>query len=141
MTPPNLYTYLYTFDDTILLCSNDINHYFIHPWQFYRQVGSWDSYTCCIIYIFISRLIYALNLFIVPRRGHSITRWTRCGGAGGRGSKNSCFCPCLEYKNCPRQGGGWVKKWQNSVHVVVEWHRKGNRFFLCLPNKVTWHFL
>jgi hypothetical protein len=35
------------------------------------------------------------------------------------GSKNGCFCPRSGYKNCPRRGGG-VKKWQNSVHVVVE---------------------
>ena len=28
-----------------------------------------------------------------------------------RGSKNVCFCP---------RGGGGVKKWQSSVHVVVE---------------------
>ena len=36
-------------------------------------------------------------------------------------SKNVCFCPRSGYKNCPRRGGGaGVKKWQNSVHVVVE---------------------
>jgi hypothetical protein len=39
---------------------------------------------------------------------------------GGRGSKNVCFCPRARYKNCPRRGGGGVKKWQNYVHVVVE---------------------
>ena len=37
-----------------------------------------------------------------------------------RGKKMSVFCPRSGYKNCPRKGGG-VKKWQNSVHVVVEW--------------------
>ena len=37
---------------------------------------------------------------------------------GGRGSKNVCFYPHSGYKNCPRRGR--VKKWQNSVHVVVE---------------------
>ena len=42
-----------------------------------------------------------------------VVRW------GGRGLKNVCFCPRSGYKNCPRRGGG-VKKWQNSVHVVVE---------------------
>ena len=37
----------------------------------------------------------------------------------GEGVKKVCFCPCSGYKNCPRRGG-WVKKWQNSVHVVIE---------------------
>ena len=36
------------------------------------------------------------------------------------GLKNVCFCLRSGYKNCPRRGRG-VKKWQNSVHVVVEW--------------------
>ena len=40
--------------------------------------------------------------------GHSITTWTRLGGEG---VKKVCFCPCR---------GGGVKKWQISVHVVVE---------------------
>ena len=39
---------------------------------------------------------------------------------GGWGSKNSCFYPRSGYKNCPRRRGGGIKKWQNSVHVVVE---------------------
>ena len=42
---------------------------------------------------------------------------------GGKGVKNISFCPCLGYKNCPRRadgGGEFKKKWQNSVHVVVE---------------------
>ena len=51
----------------------------------------------------------------LSNRGHSITTWTRWGGMG---SKNVCFCPRSGYKNCPHRGG--VKKWQNSVHVVVE---------------------
>ena len=39
----------------------------------------------------------------------------------GEGVKNICFCPRSRYKNCPRKGrGGEVKKWQNSVHVIVE---------------------
>jgi hypothetical protein len=54
-------------------------------------------------------------------RGHS--RW------GGRGSKNVCICPRLGYKNCPHReesrGGGGVKNWQISVHVVVEWPNTG----------------
>ena len=37
----------------------------------------------------------------------------------GEGVKNVCFCLCSGYKNCPRRGEG-VKKWQHSVHVVVE---------------------
>ena len=37
----------------------------------------------------------------------------------GRGSKNVCFCQRSGCKNCPHRGWG-VKKWQNSVHVVVE---------------------
>ena len=52
-------------------------------------------------------------------RGHlriTRTRW--------RGSKNVCFCPRSGYKNCPRREGGGVKKWQNSVQVVVEWPQK-----------------
>ena len=37
-----------------------------------------------------------------------------------RGQKMSVFVHAQgKYKNCPRRGGG-VKKWQNSVHVVVE---------------------
>ena len=41
--------------------------------------------------------------------------WTRLG------VKNVCFCPRPGYKNCQCMGGrGGVKKWQNSVHVVVE---------------------
>ena len=31
----------------------------------------------------------------------------------------SAFVHAQGYKNCPHKGGG-VKKWQNSVHVVVE---------------------
>ena len=48
--------------------------------------------------------------------GHSITTWTRWGEEG---VKKCLFFPCSGYKNCPRRGR--VKKWQNSVHVVVEW--------------------
>ena len=52
-------------------------------------------------------------------RGHSISTWTKWE-CGGRGSKNVCFCWRSGYKNCPcSEGGG--RKWQNSVHVVVEW--------------------
>ena len=57
-------------------------------------------------------------------RGHSITTWARWGG---KGSKNVCFCPRSWYKNCPRRGEG-VRKWQNSVHVVVEWPLSNNNF-------------
>ena len=35
----------------------------------------------------------------------------------GRGVKKY---PHSGYKNCPRRAGGWVKKWQNSVYIVVE---------------------
>ena len=38
----------------------------------------------------------------------------------GEGVKNICFCPRLEYKNCPLTGGRGVKKCHNSVHVVIE---------------------
>ena len=38
---------------------------------------------------------------------------------GGGGQKLSGFCPCSGNENCPRRGVV-VKKWQNSVHVVVE---------------------
>ena len=37
----------------------------------------------------------------------------------GGGDQKMSFCPRWGYKNCPRRGGG--QKWQNSVHVVVEW--------------------
>ena len=43
--------------------------------------------------------------------------WTRWGG---RGSKNVWFCPHSGYRNCPRRVVGG-QKWQNSVHIVVEW--------------------
>ena len=56
-------------------------------------------------------------------RGHFITTWTRWGG---RGSNNVCFCPHSGYKNCPSRGQ--VKKWQNSVKVVVEWLLIKNHF-------------
>ena len=39
------------------------------------------------------------------------------------------------YKNCPRRGG--VKKWQNSVHVVVEWPQrviKNEKFHFGTPS-------
>ena len=44
----------------------------------------------------------------------------------GRGTrlKNVCFCPLSGYQNCPSMGGQGVKKWQNSVHVVVDWPLK-----------------
>jgi len=37
----------------------------------------------------------------------------------GEGRKNVCFCPLLGNKSCPHRRAE-VKKWQNSVHVVVE---------------------
>ena len=48
-----------------------------------------------------------------PRKINLEAQW-------GEGSKNVSFCPHSGNKNYPRRGGGGVKKWQNSVHVVVE---------------------
>ena len=45
-------------------------------------------------------------------------QWLRGQDEGGKGSKNVCFCPRSGYKIV--HAGGRVKKWQNSVHVVVE---------------------
>ena len=36
------------------------------------------------------------------------------------GVKNSVFVLAQGIKNCPHKGWGGDKKWQNSVHVVVE---------------------
>ena len=47
---------------------------------------------------------------------HSITTWTRLEGVGGR--KMSVFVHTQSLKTV-HAGGGGVKKWQNSVHVVV----------------------
>ena len=48
-------------------------------------------------------------------RGHSITTWTRWG----EGKKMSVFVHAQGIKTVHTGEGG--KKWQNSVHVVVEW--------------------
>ena len=42
----------------------------------------------------------------------------------GGGQKMSGFCPRSGYKNCPCRGVESVKKWQNSVHEIVEWPLK-----------------
>ena len=52
---------------------------------------------------------------------------------GGEGVKNICFCPLSGYKNCPRREG--VKKWQNSVHVVVECPLMGKVIIVILVRK------
>ena len=44
--------------------------------------------------------------------------------SGGGGQKMSVFVHAHGIKTV--HAGGGVKKWQNSVHVVVEWPLKGN---------------
>ena len=65
-----------------------------------------------------SRFLNAQNSILVYFqayiRGHSITTWTRWGGL-----KMSVFVHAQGIKTV--HVGGGVKKWQNSVHVVVEW--------------------
>ena len=59
---------------------------------------------------------HILNVFLIG--GHSITTWTRLGGGG---QKMSVFVHAQGIKTVhAERGGGGVKKWQNSVHVVVE---------------------
>ena len=54
----------------------------------------------------------------VKLRGHSITAWTR---GGGEGVKKCMFLSTLRVEKLSTQEGrGGAKKWQNSVHVVVE---------------------
>ena len=68
-----------------------------------------------------------------PIRGHSITTWTRWGG----GVKKSVFVQAQGIKTV-HAGGGGVKKWQNYVHVVVEWLLTGlwNRGHLKILNSI-----
>ena len=55
--------------------------------------------------------------FATNARGHSISTWTRWGGE----VKKCLFLSTLREKTVDASTQeGWVKKWQNSVHVVVE---------------------
>ena len=50
---------------------------------------------------------------------------------GGGGQKMSVFVHAQGIKTVH---AGGVKKWQNSVHIVVEWHLKPGRIFGLVNN-------
>ena len=74
--------------------------------------------SCAHHVIFITE--FALLIKTPPSyevRGHSTTTWRR-GQDEGWGVKKCLFSSTLRVSKLSTQG---VKKWQNSVHVVVEW--------------------
>ena len=55
----------------------------------------------------------AFNNYVDNMRGEGVKKYLFSVYVHAQGVKQ------IWYKNCPRRGRG-VKKWQNSVHVVVE---------------------
>ena len=65
---------------------------------------------------FLGICLYACSTKSSAVRGHSITTWTRWGRGGGQ--KMFVF---VHAQGIETVHAGGVKKWQNSVHVVVAW--------------------
>ena len=88
---------------------------FVMLWLINITVMKFKDYVNHLTFKIKTIVMYTYIYFWICKGLFNKTTWTRWGE---RGSKNLCFCLFSGYNNCPCKEG--VKKWQNSVQIVVE---------------------